>query len=1582
MAVQLLRAAAARMQHLLLLADPRATWDQGTLSGRLPLAEWVRLEPQGEGPPGCQVLELFRSSALLGCTAVADSRCGSPGQPSQAHLGQARSNALSDMGEVSRVPALQPPAQPSPAPTRLPSQSFSLFLFTVAVATTAAPDVLFFGLLLLLLEVTPFFQDQGGFIHSWQNPDSQGFRRWEMESDIFKRKGYLSREITKDSPEQVSSYSTTDERVSSSFGLGWINSPNYSFPAHFTSLHTSLNSNTLGRDVDLPCELSHPQAFQDVKPFNYTTNSVSPPRLLPPTQAEIVPGSKNNENLGITSDAAAAATSPPLITQETLFCQQKQSPGQQEQLMMHQMEHLQRLVTEQQKIIAFYNPGFSACAGIPPHLHAMIPSVPEVPTAVFPVQLSLGSSLQAQNNGCSQTSPVIINPTLQQCATQASANGSFLEVSKEHLEPRETESWLETLPLVKEEKGEQQVDENVSLSPFGQRMNMGARNVDDRPIRPGIGVRQKTFEEFVEEQFKADSQRAEKKQQNSCETKATSRKSFLRCGEGTARLEKSRDHLGKEPTRLLRRVSFDCPNNFPWSAQWDTEKLLGRHPQLKRRVSSPTVLFMDDENTHWVTSKDDLKGQLNNCEQRSEERKGSSDSGSHHGKETVNEKGSDVPPPFNWFKCSQECHEEINEMKEKVTEKTEVSCPGSQEHLVRVDNRALDSKVPVWLIEDVKDSVSQVVGRPIDASPDVSEQASQKDQSSGCQVAQGVNRTGQCENEYYIAVEKSPEIQVEICPRFKKVNDQIIKVTPKSESKHITTMANSQRNSEGAANAWKVKPLSSDSVCTSTDSEDEPKSHCSQYSIRPRYRRAGNTGKNMDLSDADYATDEPSGAEDYSFKSHGKLPTKKLSVQEPTGQQEASLIESSSSNNNSVESTVENGSPKFGKTHSPLRRSPCHLSKMIREPEKHSRDIIGNYDAQFSLQPPSLMSDLVASLFPVFKRKANLEDKRATLEQVQKRQTDMAMECEPEVQVHRRETSLLAQMKEEQAKAMDFLRRQISQFEAKRLQKLHPLEQCKTEEALKLQKERAEFEQHIVGKEEGESGEIQVLKQQIAGLQEKFRRNETHWHAAHGELRSQVEALTKQNLELQDELRVSEFQKIEAERKHGVTDFTSTKGETLVSAAILRGTSSEENQEDRPSRNSHKNPSNRHMGRKIAPLDELAPRDRDMQATRGTLQRSESLKSATGEQRAKSPSKILHNRSATPTGRRTPNQTPFELQKALPQLAHNQQQNYGRKTPVSDSNLSVLKDISPALYVKGTFSSTSGSSEDAALLNSRNNDNLSSISLSNVGVQVKENPSHKRAQDFKKSSEQVASMTISKRNSIASNGRNTPTESCPTFLDAKSKVSPLKSILSRRASLYVESKDDGEVKEKTEYPDGKMKQLLTDGRRIITYPNGTKMEISADKRTTVVTFYNGDIKKILPDQRVIYYYAEAQTTRTVYPSGLEVLHFSNNQIEKYHPDGTEEIVFPDQTVKRRYDGGMMEETVFPDGTVVKVEKSGIKTIQFCNGKKEIHTALSTRREYPDGTVKTIYANGQQETKYSSGRVRIKDEKGILILDKK
>ncbi|XP_077857306.1 T-complex protein 10A homolog 1 [Macaca mulatta] len=104
------------------------------------------------------------------------------------------------------------------------------------------------------------------------------------------------------------------------------------------------------------------------------------------------------------------------------------------------------------------------------------------------------------------------------------------------------------------------------------------------------------------------------------------------------------------------------------------------------------------------------------------------------------------------------------------------------------------------------------------------------------------------------------------------------------------------------------------------------------------------------------------------------------------------------------------------------------------------------------------------------------------------------------------------------------------------------------------------------------------------------------------------------------------------------------------------------------------------------------------------------------------------------------------------------------------------------------------------------------------------------------------------------------------------------------------------------------------------------------------------------------------------------------QVEKFYPDGSKEIVFPDGTVKYLKDG--QEETLFPDGTIVRVERNGDKTIVLSNGQKEIHTAQFKRREYPDGTIKTVYCSGCQETKYASGRVKIKDEAGNIILDEK
>ncbi|XP_012553995.2 centromere protein J isoform X2 [Hydra vulgaris] len=181
------------------------------------------------------------------------------------------------------------------------------------------------------------------------------------------------------------------------------------------------------------------------------------------------------------------------------------------------------------------------------------------------------------------------------------------------------------------------------------------------------------------------------------------------------------------------------------------------------------------------------------------------------------------------------------------------------------------------------------------------------------------------------------------------------------------------------------------------------------------------------------------------------------------------------------------------------------------------------------------------------------------------------------------------------------------------------------------------------------------------------------------------------------------------------------------------------------------------------------------------------------------------------------------------------------------------------------------------------------------------------------------------------------------------------------------------------HTDGKIESVMADGSRIIKFANGTEKVVSADEKTISIKFFNGDVKRVLPDNRMVYYYAESQTTHTTFANGLEVLEFPNNQVEKRFPDGQIEITFPDQTVKKIMSNGC-EETLFADGTVQRTEINGQTVIVFPNGQRETHTMNYKKREYPNGTVKTIYEDGRQETKYSNGRLRVKDKQGNLLID--
>ena len=43
----------------------------------------------------------------------------------------------------------------------------------------------------------------------------------------------------------------------------------------------------------------------------------------------------------------------------------------------------------------------------------------------------------------------------------------------------------------------------------------------------------------------------------------------------------------------------------------------------------------------------------------------------------------------------------------------------------------------------------------------------------------------------------------------------------------------------------------------------------------------------------------------------------------------------------------------------------------------------------------------------------------------------------------------------------------------------------------------------------------------------------------------------------------------------------------------------------------------------------------------------------------------------------------------------------------------------------------------------------------------------------------------------------------------------------------------------------------SDGSRVIVFPNGTKKTVSADGKTVVVNFFNGDVKQMKADNTVV-----------------------------------------------------------------------------------------------------------------------------------
>ncbi|XP_035745524.1 centromere protein J-like [Egretta garzetta] len=1202
-----------------------------------------------------------------------------------------------------------------------------------------------------------------------------------------------------------------------------------------------------------------------------------------------------------------------------------------------------------------------------------------------------GEHMQLSDSGIS-TEPLL------QCTKSPTKKLSRQDAQEEDRKENKDNSQLKersfpgTFSAVKEQR--EQAKEEIPPPPFGIEGKMKAGNIEDRPITPAIGIRRKPSEEFVEEQIKVDNHlTAELQKEQQSKANVTPRKAFLKRKEGMARLKKNKQKPLKEDSKHSRRAGLNCWGHFFQPGQVDAGiPQPGECSQLNLQVSSATQMGTQEKKADGALAEWDIKAQTD-CEAKVAEQRPEE-------KEVIgrDEDAKENPvdsPQRTWPEILQPCLETITEMNLQVGEERETHCMDTLGQAGRSDGRPVegtlqkdlgrvDQPLEGHLTEGAKTPLEVLQKHSLlqDTETGCTEEA---ECSAGPACTQGQKWVQVCPLEL-VSGSQSSENKKQIHTGFKMVNDKIVKIThssPEAVEKGSSSSALQQeRQRKGtAALTWHVASLSCESSCSSSNSDDDPKSHHAQYPSQHRPQAVDHMDGHLDLSDGDYASDEPSGTEKMSVKKYSRSPPMKQNIQTSSRQQNLSCSTSSSDSSTGVVGL------KGSKARSSLQQSLFHLTRSKRrEHEPESKNENRARGAK-SLDVPS---STVAGEIPAFRIK-----EIPAVEEPQKKlftdtldvsieETQNILTRGLEIGVYHGRTPSLTTVKE-QEKAVHFCRTQMDQLKTARSPELtHPLEYSR-HQIHPLQKENIAYSKvkgtASITKENVKSEEIQILKQQIVGLQEEFKRNESCWHAAYGKLREQVEMLTRQNMKLRDELRVSEHQRWKAEKNSEAVNFMNRKPETPVAEAILREAASSSKQEERSWADNHRSCSVSHLGPKTS-LQKHSFRDVDSKAIKSSVQSF--LRSVTKEHHKNKPSNCSLGRSTTPTGRRTPHQgrlMPFEPEKVVCQPSPSGRRTDDRKSPGPVSHLSGFKDPNSSSYVKGGSLPISDSSEDMPLSHNHSNNTCSfALCRNNEETEEEETLNLKKTAKSLKPQNKVAFVTTNRRGGITTYDNKVPTDSAPTFLDAEAKAP--KSILSRRSVLHQERrKSEEEVQEKIKYRDGKVEEVLTDGRRIITFRNGTKKEISADKRMTTISFFNGDVKKIMPDQRVIYYYADAQTTHTAYPDGLEVLQFPNNQIEKHYPDGTQEIVFPDHTVKCLYSDGF-KETFFPDGTVVKVEKNGDKIVVFSNGQKEVHTAQFKRREYPDGTVKTVYCNGRQETKYSTGRVRIKDEEGNIILDKK
>ncbi|XP_054830044.1 centromere protein J [Eublepharis macularius] len=1185
----------------------------------------------------------------------------------------------------------------------------------------------------------------------------------------------------------------------------------------------------------------------------------------------------------------------------------------QEELKRQQMEQIQRLMEEQQKLLSMVSEQ-QAHTGVAVTENDMSQQYSQSarlsPTPYFP-PCRVGNGVPRDLGSC--VSPAGQTDSLQMLNDQIPKGISSADPSYENW-PLETQNKLEVLDHTSISGGSSRSPEpnlagstdgsNNSKSPGNRETsrNLTGRkcletlNAEERPIPTSIQERKLTFEELLEEQIRLEEQRLSQKGnrkdvgRSACQ-QAVPKQPFLKRGEGLTRFTGTKSKVAKQKenktalhpktSEVSNMVKADKPQLHRKIAPLNKETVSDNsvlkkgNQRVKSKKASAILAQKTTINRNCVGKAIPLSTRQNPTEKKLGPLKDSL--GTEKNKEDImelvklNEAGSklsgETPKSptkssrsFSHPKHHTDCSEKDSELSFELSfqKKLENWDTENEKEKIELDEflfleQAADEisfTSNSSLILKILDQGQQIsTGHRMSSTPIKSGPPQQRPDVLG--VAEVNKREELASQQGSKERDRGPAAEAQATVTLKdhlnKIDTKILWAFPSTQFQEDDSDGSSEATSDSEEEfETTIKPAREEAKALALNSRgDSP-----EFSECKGQDKGTSRGANLDLREKDLTNnlsseiiadealesqsvcsanrnkiefdDERSWSD---FEEHGRL-----CAQTPSSEV---AIEASPSTDHSAWSEA------FF-----LDKAIKRKIATVKKGEVLAKQSITNSEVT---APPT--TDLMLKLFPSLrlKQKGDAYEKPDSKPNMgQGEPTDTArsqllreklVELETEIERFRMENASLAKLREEQENSLKNLRKEVANFEQQKAKELTEIEEMKKEETRKLQKERKVFEKYALAAraipDKKEREEIQALKQQVATLQEDLKRRETKWSTTHMRLRDQIEALTGENRQLREEIKIMERFRLEAWKRE------SANNRKVDSCGVYSKTT------------------------------ETAHIPTVLQKTQTTSSVPQVEKS----------SKTNGKNDLPPEGRHS-----------------------ARSRLAAVPNESCLDNP--------TF--THEDSSKTFMVTSKNFPGNTAVEPSTTATPV-----------------------------------------------------------------YVDSEE--EIEREAGHPDGKVEKILKDGSHLIFFPNGTRKEVSCDGKTTTVTFFNGDIKQVLEDQRVIYYYAEAKTTHTTYPTGLEVLHFSNGQIEKYFPDGRKEIVFPDQTIKNIFPDGQ-EENIFPDGTIIRFQQDGSKTIEFNNGQEELHTAHFKRRKYPDGTTKTVYANGCQETKYASGRVRVKDKDGKVIMD--